>query len=533
MSDIKKRIEIKYNLKELQVIQKKKIILENQIELKEIEGINIIYPNQNKCGEEVKDVFNNKSIINCLVYGMTQTGKTGCMTSLIRFYILSNNIPIDNIYIITGLSDIEWKKDTKNRMPDSINSNIFHRANLPKKFLKDINYKKNCLIIMDEIQIACEESQTIFKTFKQCGFYDLDFLLKNDIKLIQFSATPDGNIADILDWGIHSARVKLEPGENYYGVNQALAQERVKQFKLLTCIDNVKELKKVIDDNYLDPYYHLIRVPSKRDNKIGNNNQDIVISNFETVFGNDYVYNKDYLKTKKDDINKLLKNKPEKHSFVFYCEILRCAKTQCKNYIGISYERFSNNIIDSTIIQGSFGRLTGYDDNGFSICYTNIASLKNYIELWNNDMEFKKGIEWNTKTTDYDKKDDMTYSSGTFNSVKYIDQLKGFSSHKIIEDRGEPNIKKFYKENGQEKMIIFFKENIQKKSGKRGPKRKKKDSNGFFKGAIRKGPEVLSVDVVNKEKRWGFVDGPSFRSYPCYEDVNDKDTLQWWMIWYE
>ena len=63
---------------------------------------------------------------------MTQTGKTGCMTALIQHYILSYNIPIDNIYIITGLSDKEWKKDTKNRMPDSISARVFHRANLSK-----------------------------------------------------------------------------------------------------------------------------------------------------------------------------------------------------------------------------------------------------------------------------------------------------------------------------------------------------------------------------------------------------------------
>ena len=78
---------------------------------------------------------------------------------------------------------------------------------------------------MDEIQIACEENQTIHKTFKECGFYDLVFLLENDIKLIQFSATPDGNMNDIEDWKHHSAKVKLEPGEGYFGPKQAIEQK--------------------------------------------------------------------------------------------------------------------------------------------------------------------------------------------------------------------------------------------------------------------------------------------------------------------
>ena len=58
------------------------------------------------------------------------------MIALIQHYVLENLIPINNIYIITGLSDKECKKDTiyiitglsdkeckkdtKNRMPDSI-----------------------------------------------------------------------------------------------------------------------------------------------------------------------------------------------------------------------------------------------------------------------------------------------------------------------------------------------------------------------------------------------------------------------------
>jgi hypothetical protein len=154
MECIKQRSNIEYNLKELQIFQKQRNILGNQIELKSLEGINILFPNQEDCGKRIKCVFDNRSHVNCLVYGMTQTGKTGCMTSLIQYYILSNIISTDNIYIITGLSDKEWKKDTKNRLPDAINSRVFHRANLKGTFSKDIKGKKNVLVIMDEIQMA-------------------------------------------------------------------------------------------------------------------------------------------------------------------------------------------------------------------------------------------------------------------------------------------------------------------------------------------------------------------------------------------
>lgn len=541
MENIKQRSVIDYTIKQKKSILRKLQILSLQIEDKSDEGINTIFDNQDKCGEEICKIFQNKSIVNCLVYGMTQTGKTGCMTALIHHYVLSNLIPIDNIYIITGLSDKEWKKDTKNRMPDSINERVFHRANLPKTFIKDISEKKNSLIIMDEIQIACEESQTIYKIFKDCGFYDLDFLLKNDIKLIQFSATPDGNINDISDWKEHSSKIKLSPGIKYYGVKQAIEQKRVKQFKDLTIMNNVLELKTEIEKKYINFRYHLIRVPSKRENKDGTDNQTLVISNFKNIFGDNYEYNKDYLKAKKGDINNILEREPVKQTFIFYCEILRCAKTQNKKHIGISYERFSKHINDSTVIQGSFGRLTGYDDNGDSICYTNIPSLENYVKLWDNDMEFEKGIKWNTKTTNYDSIDDITRSTGTFNSVSHIPQLRDNCSEEVKEKRKEPIIQKFYGEEGQIQGKEFFKKVLKSKFGGTGPNKTKQNKEGFYIRPLGKGSDrtnVLSTKKMYEYRRWNLDKDASkkrtqYTWFPCYSDVKDKSTLEWWLIYYE
>ena len=529
MEDIKQRTEVEYTRKEKLSISRKLQILSLQIEDKSDDGINTIFNNQDNCGSEICKVFKDKSIINCLVYGMTQTGKTGCMTSLIQHYCLSWLIPINNIYIITGLSDAEWKKDTKNRMPDSINSRVFHRANLSKTFMKDIQEKKNSLIIMDEIQIACEDNQTVHKTFRECGFYDLDFLLKNDIKLIQFSATPDGNINDISDWKNYSAKVKLSRGPKHYGPKEALEQDRVRQFKDLTNIDNVLDLKKDIEGNFPNPRYHLVRVPNKRENKDGTNNQSKVISNIKKIFGDNYKYNKNYLKTKKGDINDILKKQPEISTFIFYCEILRCAKTQFKKFIGISYERYVSNPNDSSIIQGSFGRLTGYDDNGDSICYTNKSSLENYIELWENDMEFKEGIKWNTKTTQYDKKDDITYSTGTFNSVKHIEQLKSGCSEKVkiepIVD-GPHNTFDGAVSKGRELKVIK----------RRSPKKPNEDKLkiGYYIVNISGKNKVLSQDNLFETSRVTSGMGKSkYCIRPCYSDVYDPNTLEWWLIYYE
>jgi hypothetical protein len=534
---IKQRSIIEYELLDLNIIQEEKNIIQSQINVNKLKGTNIIFENQEICGKEVRNIFNNKAIVNSLVYGLTQAGKTGCMTSLIQYFTLSNNIPIDNIYIITGLSSVEWKKDTKNRMPNCINARVFHRGNI-KNFILDIQGKKNCLIIMDEIQIACEDNQTINKAFTKCKFYDLDFLLENDIKIIQFSATPDGNINDIIDWNHHSAIVKLVPGQGYYGPKQAMEQGRIEQFKDLTNLDNVKELKNNIE-KFVNPRYHLIRVPAKREKKDKTaNNQLIVISNFKKVFGENYEYNEKYLEVKKEDINCILKKNPDKSTFIFYCEILRCAKTQCKKYIGVSYERYSIDPCDSTIIQGSFGRLNGYDDNGDSICYTNIPSIENYIKLWDNDMKFKKGIVWNTKTTTYNKQDDITYNNkGTFNSVKHIDQLKDNSIESNQKPIVKPSIKIF---SSLDEVQNFFKDKNNKYLGN-GPNKKNIDENGFYKcrtqfDKVEKVRPKEYFQKCEKENNWGFnKDDPKnlHRTYSCYSDITDPKTVEWWLVYYE
>jgi len=530
MEENKNRIRVNYQLDELIIIQTEANILSEQIKLKSLKGINIIWQNQKECGEQICKEFKNDKIINVLVYGKTQTGKTGCMTSLIQHFILSNNIPIDNIYIITGLSDKAWKADTMNRMPDSISGRVYHRANLNKTFLKDIRGKKNVLVIMDEIQIACEKDQTIHKTFDDCGFYDLEYLLQNDIKLVQFTATPDGHINDINDWKEHSAKVKLEPGEGYIGTEQLRLQKRIRQFENLTEIKHVMSLKEVVDS--FDPVfykdegnlkdcnyrYHTIRIPNSRKGQ-----DKIVIDNFKEVFGENYIYNTNYLNDKKDDINDLMGKPPEKHTFVFIKEILRCAKTKIKKFIGIEYERWTTSS-DSSIIQGSVGRLTGYDDNTDSICYTNLETIENYEKLWNNNMEFKEGIEWNTKTTIYDKKDNKTYSSGTYNSVKNIKGLESNSSEKM---KIEPIIEKYRDFNELKKYV---KNNLNKK---RGPNKFNKNINGFYESNIRGKKRVYLTSEIYAERRCNINNGAGYGIRPCYSDINDPNTLEWWLIYYE
>ena len=504
------RTEVEYTNKEKAIIAKNIKTLNQQIDK--------LYDNQIYTANNIVSYFKDDNVISVSVYGRTQCGKTGCMISTIQQFTSNNLIPIENIYIITGLSDKQWKADTIHRFPDILKSQILHRPNLNDKFINKIKKQQNVFIIMDEIQIASKNNQTINKIFTECGFYDLEYLCDNDIKIVQFSATPDGNIIDLKKWNEHSKSLYLQTGRGYTGTLDFLIQNRLFKYKSLEVIENVNELKIPIL-GYKKPMYHLIRVPCKKKGK-----QEQVISNFTKIFKNDnIIFNTNFLETDKKDINTVLKIAPTQHTIIFYCEILRCAKTQHKTYIGISYERYNYKPNDSSIIQGAVGRLTGYDDNGISICYTNIGSINNYEKLLDNNMSYTD-VVWNTNTTRYVKKENKSISKGTFNSTNNIEQFE------TIEESNEPIIKEF---DTQDKMIKWFKKHLPKETYGRGPNKKKIDEDGFYRsaGATRKGKHIISTETVYKERRSGLNDKNKFRSYPCYSDITNPETLEWWLIY--
>ena len=88
---------------------------------------------------------------------------------------------------------------------------------------------------------------------------------------------------------------------------------------------------------------------------------------------------------------------PSKHTVIFLKEMARCSKTFKKKFIGIWYERYVKSFNDDVAVQGLAGRATGYDDNGLSIIYTNVESIKRYIDLWEND--FSNEVAWCSNTT--------------------------------------------------------------------------------------------------------------------------------------
>ena len=518
---IKQRSIIEYSPKEKYVFEKHKEIVNNYIQIMEN---NTFYPNQMLCSIKLLTKLLDRKNILLMVCGQTQSGKTGTMLKVIQDYITHplNLIPMNNIYIISGISSKSWENQTKDRIPEPLQKNVYHR-NKMKNFADDIRNKKNLLIIIDEVQIAAKEKQTISDIFKDCKFYDLQYLLENDIKIIQFSATPDGLIYNLNQLEDHSDTVIMTPGANYRSCFDLLEQGRIKQFKNLSSTNKfgkinipLKELKKnfkEINDQikkYNEPMYHIIRIKTgKLINDINENirkyikNVDI-IENFEE---------------NKEDINDILEKKPNKHKIILVKEKLRCAKTISKKYLGILYERFTNSIQDSTIIQGLLGRATGYDDNGKTFIFTNIDTILRYKKIWNSEFKDIKSVDWKSPTLKV--QNGISKIKSTFNNPSLF---KGLSKNKDDNEKiKEENIVKIFDKYKEAKIYAnkYFNWN---------PRLKKLDVDGFYINHIRGKKGKMSFNIIMDNIGWGINNQTNRRFHIGYEDTKDISSVKFIIV---
>lgn len=494
----------------------------------EILGTSIIFPNQIVAAQKILNIFTDKRKFMVLGLGLTQSGKTGVMCSCIQLFANceENPVPVNNIFIITGLSSREWIKQTRERMPRILHDNIYHRDNL-KNLKEAIKGKKNILILIDEVQIACGIKQTISKEFDKANLLDKKYLLENDVKIIEFSATPNGNLYDYKKLGKHATKMRIFPGDNYIGCIDLLKLRRIKQCYPLSGKYYNSEILSIIDSEiqkFKDKRFLIFRT------KTGDN-QEIEINILKEYFGTEkFIYkcydmenlseeinvynefNESY--ESKSEIDVLLSKEPLKHTFIFLKEKARCAKTFTKKHVGIWYERFTNKFGDDIVNQGLLGRATGYDDNGDSIIFTNMDSVRKFKKMWNSN--FEQTNDWVSNSTK--TKRGITVSKGTFNSLINKDTVNTSESEIITKEfPGENGFEEANNFNESRNILNQFETRICNKKN-------------FYETSIRGNTKVFHYEEIIKEKNFGQGDkggGKKGRLYPCYKDITNKDSLTW------
>jgi hypothetical protein len=344
-----------------------------------------IYQNQKETAQNIiNELFiNNKKAVSLIA--LPQVGKTG--TFLYTAYLASTIddnvkiIPPDNIFIITGMSDREWQKQTENDMIDSFRKNVFHHGKL-SKFGKKIKEKEgqNILIIIDECHIATRKGQEMDEIFK--GILKItDKKDINEIKNLKFlnvSATPGSVLRSLEKWGKenHSV-VYLQPSNKYVGFRSFLDQERIYDSDDLNIEYLENKILKIINLRYkTNPKFHIFRI----------NNMD-KIKILEDFCKNHNFKCYHHNSNTRRNFDEEIKNIPKKHTFVIIKGFYRAGKRLTDKNIGIAYEH--NNDINFDITpQGLIGRFCGNDkintkDNSpYFIC--NKDTIKGYLDFIQN-----------------------------------------------------------------------------------------------------------------------------------------------------
>jgi len=356
----------------------------------------IIFPNQDHFGKEIAAEFMDRNIVSILALALTQSGKTGSMLGVIKHCLAEPSlaVPMDNIFVITGYSSTEWVEQTQSRFPEELRDRVFHRNRLAS-FVKEVKHLNNVLILMDEIQIAFGDKQSIHNAFVDAGLMSKEQLYARDVKVVQFTATPRNT--DNFRKYPYAKIVLMTPPPGYISIFQLLEANRIRLYKdvcgalkevnyadvnwkdpttakpVLPAVENnIKELAKEMGSV---PRYHIVRTGRLQ-------MHDVTILNFKKV------YPRAIMMSEMDiDLDDVLMKPPRQHTFIFIKDKLRCAKTLHKEHLGILYDRMTQRTSMNSVVQGLAGRLTGYHNNQHSIVYTSPPMIRKYFNLWTEQFE--------------------------------------------------------------------------------------------------------------------------------------------------
>jgi len=395
------------------------------------------YQNQEETAWNLMNFFLSNEVYLYSLIALTQCGKTGTLLNFLKIIFehpdYSKKISPDNTYIITGFSDTAWKDQMKQTTPALLFKNVFHGGEL-KQFKESVKGKKDVMIVIDEVDYAGQEGNQISEIFDELKYNDINHLKNNNIHILQVSATPDGILVDSKKvWGDYHKKTLMITPDNYISVFKLLDEEYITKNYDLKNVNNQDKLIKYISENYTLPKYHIVRIHNESRNfKINNLKQKIEKKGMNVI---------EFYQSNKNDINEIIKNIPTKNTIILIKEKLRCSKTlKYKKNLGVMFERFTNNPIDSSIIQGMAGRATGYYNlNECQIkIFTNIDTIIRYKYIYESQFDYSV-CKWVSNT----------YKNGKSKSRNKVLKIGGKRVVKL-----EPIIEEKYKYNHEKPMTL-------------------------------------------------------------------------------
>lgn len=484
-----------------------------------------IFPNQMQDAQNIIDKFykNNRLVIS--IQKKTKVGADGLMIEIAKLLTTHTDdkfvINPANVRIITGMSNAGWEKDMIDKAPMCFKDNIFHHGKLSKADLMITNG----LIIIDEIDTGDKEFQVLHKTLKDAGILDVKHMKENNNRVVVISATMIKQLYDLKSWGELHELYKMTIPSSYIGHKDFLEKGIIKEFYPLTTKENAEKwIQEDILDNYGNDYrVHIVRVDTKTAGIVHKACKRKGIS-FKIHTTNE--------RMSEEEINEIFREPLNQHIVLTIKGFFRRANlipNGWKVRIGATHERYTKNVDNNVQAQGLPGRMTGYwrvlIESGYKTgpYRTSIKAIEEYEKSYE-DPFGKNSYQTNGFTK---KKGKITLKKNTMLSAKNIKNLEPVDSS-INHESKKPITNKF--KTHKEAKDYYNKELKERMKGI-GPRERKPDADGYYRATIRSKRDIYSCTEVELEEKHGLTEN-NYRYYPCYEDKEDKTTLQWWIVHY-
>jgi len=337
-------------------------------------GAVLVHSSQDAAAADVVRAFAAGATAVTLV-APPQWGKTGVILgAIIKLTTLADDdamIHPDNVYILTGMSDTDWRTQTKGRMLPSMREHVLHRNQL-KTLPAAFQERRDMLLVIDECHFASDDSQSLCGYLKEAGIWDLVAMRARNVRVLCVSATPGSMLLDALTWGDHHATVVADIAStpSYTSFETLLQEDRVYSFELNETNDVARLCARIVSRWPDAPRWHIIRSSKKELERCG-------FVSYATRHGFDVTHHNSALRIA--DVDEALKDAPAKHHFILIRGFWRAAATLDDRYIGVCYDKSKDY---STTAQGLGGRLCGHGRQSGPMApmlLTNATAVREYV----------------------------------------------------------------------------------------------------------------------------------------------------------
>jgi hypothetical protein len=358
-------------------------------------GAQIVYANQAEAAAIVISQFMAGKVWVCLV-APPGAGKTGVILEVLRQLGEHANpefqIHIENMLLITGMSDKDWERTMKDGILEAFHKIVYHRGALRKK--EGMDRMRNGIIVTDECHVAAQKNQTIDKKLDAAGLKSVPTLKNRNMRMLDVSATPEGVLHDLRKWRNDSAVVVLEPDAKYKGFQTMKDEDRLREANdyNLDEYEDAKKLLQLFQDRYKD-------CPTKKyfAFRIGSSEARVNIRNACVELGWDEPQNHDS-EDRVVDIDGVMEEAPRKHKVFFVKGFWRASKRLVRKHVGGTYESPTVRSDDTSKSQGLTARFCNTfewegeqnDINLRPLHFDDVSSIDRYLGWWSKDCDYSE-----------------------------------------------------------------------------------------------------------------------------------------------